>query len=645
MKENKTTKGIRLILIFGSIIVISMLFIASSANQKETSYKPVDGVLNLSDWNSEMGKPSMIGEWEFYWNQLLNYQDFSIGAAKNMQMVHVPNTWDAYEVEGEKLPGFGYATYRLKVILDQPHEELSLRLDTISTAYRIFVNDNEIASNGIVGVDQHTAKPQYQPMVVDFTTPAEEFDIIVQVSNFTYARGGIWYEINLGTHKQIAALNSLIIYKDALLIGSLLIMALYYASFYFVLQRDKSSKYFMILCLIFITRTSIYGDMLLSRIFPEIPFDSLVFLTYCTLYWITVVIYLMVDSIYENNSKVNYKKIFLIYGLAATILTAILPVHVYTQWITWIEIIGTSMVVLSLSIVIKAYIKNQKGAGLILLAVFAILVTGMHDVLYQENVIYNSFGELAAMGIFLFMFTFSFIIASRFSNAFDQARNLSLQLADSLEKEKESAKELIATELAFLKAQIKPHFIYNSLSVITALSTKDPQRTKKLLYDLSNYLRGSFNFENYNGVIPIEDELATIKAYLSIEKERFQGKLNVVYDIDETIERAIPLLTVQPLVENALRHGILKKSEGGTVWLSIQKESAGTVIQVRDDGVGMSNEKIEDIFSGTGAVTGVGLKNIHRRLHLHYGRGLEIASIKGHGTTVTIMIPEHEEKD
>jgi len=263
--------------------------------------------------------------------------------------------------------------------------------------------------------------------------------------------------------------------------------------------------------------------------------------------------------------------------------------------------------------------------------------------LYQANIIHHAFGEMASIAIFLFMLSFSFIIASRLSNAYNKEKILTFQLGESLKKEKAATEEMIISELAFLKAQIKPHFLYNSLSVITALSTKDPQKTKKLLYDLSDYLRGSFNFDNYNGISPIKDELATIKAYLSIEKERFQGKLTVVYEIDETIDRLVPMLTVQPLVENALRHGILKKSEGGTVWLRIQKGNACTVIQVQDNGVGMAQEKIEEILSGSGS--GVGLKNIHRRLLLHYGRGLAITSKEGQGTTVTITIPEDVEKD
>lgn len=204
---------------------------------------------------------------------------------------------------------------------------------------------------------------------------------------------------------------------------------------------------------------------------------------------------------------------------------------------------------------------------------------------------------------------------------------------------KESVNRLIEGELSFLQAQIKPHFLYNALSVIASLSTREPERAKGLLYDLSDYLRGSFNFENNSGVTPLSRELATVKAYISIEKERFRGKLNVEYDIDETIEAMVPLLAIQPLVENGIRHGILKKPEGGTLSLRIKREGSDVVIEVQDDGVGFNREQLAEILQGEAPGSGVGLKNIHRRMILYYGNGLNISSEEGKGTAVVLRIP------
>lgn len=205
---------------------------------------------------------------------------------------------------------------------------------------------------------------------------------------------------------------------------------------------------------------------------------------------------------------------------------------------------------------------------------------------------------------------------------------------------KKSVGTRVETELSFLQAQIKPHFLYNALSVIAALSTEKPRRTEELLYDLSDYLRGSFDFQNYRGVTLLSRELATIRAYVSIEKERFQNKLAVTMDIDETIDTYVPVLAVQPLVENAIRHGVMKKQEGGQVTLSVKQEEGFTVITVEDDGVGIPEEKLAGLLNGPGAVSGVGVANIQRRMILYYGQGLEIRSAEGQGTSVCMKIPD-----
>lgn len=199
----------------------------------------------------------------------------------------------------------------------------------------------------------------------------------------------------------------------------------------------------------------------------------------------------------------------------------------------------------------------------------------------------------------------------------------------------------LETELSFLQAQIKPHFLYNSLSVIAALSTEEPRRAEELLYDLSDYLRGSFNFENYNGVTPLSNELVTVRAYVSIEKERFKDRLKVEFDIDEEIDILVPMLVIQPLVENAIRHGVSKKPGGGTVKIRVKRNASSTVITVKDDGIGIESRKLKKILDGENKNSGVGLNNIQRRMLLYYGHGMEISSTEGRGTTVVITIFNH----
>lgn len=203
---------------------------------------------------------------------------------------------------------------------------------------------------------------------------------------------------------------------------------------------------------------------------------------------------------------------------------------------------------------------------------------------------------------------------------------------------KSTISTLVSTELMFLQAQIKPHFLYNALSVISSLSTRNPQKAKELLLDLADYLHGSFQFENKDGMVSLETEIKTVRAYLSIEQARFRERLQVVYENDHLGGGLVPILTIQPLVENAVRHGILSKLEGGTLWIRIKSHPKELEIIIEDNGIGMDQETIDSILSGKRS-RGVGLMNIQKRLLSLYGQGLEIHSQLGEYTRVTIRIP------
>ncbi|WML36687.1 ATP-binding protein [Clostridium sp. OS1-26] len=204
---------------------------------------------------------------------------------------------------------------------------------------------------------------------------------------------------------------------------------------------------------------------------------------------------------------------------------------------------------------------------------------------------------------------------------------------------RKSVGSVIASETAFLQAQIKPHFLYNALSAIASLTTREPLKAKELILDLSDYLRGSFNFDRKDDFVLISKELATVNAYLSIEKARFKDRLKIEIYAGEDTNIKIPQLIIQPLVENAVRHGILEKTEGGTVKLSIQRDQSYVYIKIEDDGIGIPQDRISQIINGKDKKAGVGLANINRRLINYYGYGLEIESAIGIGTKAFMKIP------
>ncbi len=135
---------------------------------------------------------------------------------------------------------------------------------------------------------------------------------------------------------------------------------------------------------------------------------------------------------------------------------------------------------------------------------------------------------------------------------------------------KVAEKASISNESAFLQAQIKPHFLYNTLNVIAALCKMEPEKARDLILDFSEYLHHSFDFKNLETFIPFEEELEFVQAYVRIEQTRFKDSINVIYEIDDTEGLRLPPLLLQPLVENAIRHGIRKKETSGTVLVRVK---------------------------------------------------------------------------
>lgn len=207
---------------------------------------------------------------------------------------------------------------------------------------------------------------------------------------------------------------------------------------------------------------------------------------------------------------------------------------------------------------------------------------------------------------------------------------------------KESLGRAVRMEVAFLQSQIKPHFLYNVLNSIVASSYMDADRARKMIADLADYLRGSFRFSNAEGRIGFEEEFSLIRTYVEIERARFKDRIRFEYRIPETayLLRMPPLL-LQPLVENAIRHGIGNRLEGGTVTLTAEESDGQWRFVVADDGVGIAPDRLKGLLerSETEEPGGVGLRNINKRLKYEYGRSLQLESEPGRGTKVTLYVP------
>lgn len=206
-----------------------------------------------------------------------------------------------------------------------------------------------------------------------------------------------------------------------------------------------------------------------------------------------------------------------------------------------------------------------------------------------------------------------------------------------------SRTQLAEAELRSLRAQISPHFIYNALTAIASFILTDPARARELVLEFADFTR--YSFRRQGEFTTIAEELGSIHSYLELERARFGDRLRVTLQIaPETLTTVIPFLSVQPLVENAVRHGLEPGEGGGEIRIASRDDGTHTEITVEDDGVGMDPEALRATLTAGDDGVHVGLRNVDTRLRQLYGvdGGLVVETNTGAGTLVRMRVPKSQ---
>lgn len=262
---------------------------------------------------------------------------------------------------------------------------------------------------------------------------------------------------------------------------------------------------------------------------------------------------------------------------------------------------------------------------------------------FSKDGIWLFFGTLAAVNSFVWLVAIELLEIPFVSYPFDLLLATLCFFIYFFQKYAQALHERMHMEAALLQAQIKPHFIINTFNSIAALGRIDLDRMDDMIEELSTYIRLSIDSQNTDGLAPIERELDLVRSYLYIQEKRFGDRLKVSWEVDWEAQANIPPLTIQPLVENAISHGILKRISGGTIRIVIRKEEGGVTVAIHDNGVGMSRDAVTGLLETNGRHKrphgGIGLRNTDRRLKQAFGEGLAIESVPGEGTTVSFRVP------
>ena len=402
-------------------------------------------------------------------------------------------------------------------------------------------------------------------------------------------------------------------YSEWFLLGALSILFLFFITYYLTRRSEKYNLYFAVGCLIGIIRTVVYG------IYTVLDKSSAYYLyigkiDHLSFIWAPFLYILLAINLFPGIGKKLILRVLLIVDIVISAFIIFVPLELFPFYYAYDYIIIASILYASVICTI-ALIKKRKYSAPIFIANFIFIVGVVYDVLRGSNIIGGSFGEVFGYTYLVYLFIVAVVSAQKHS------------LVD---------KKRLESQINFLHAQIQPHFLYNTINTIIAYSRTDPEQSRSLLIELSTYLRGKFKGEKDMFTL-LKDEIELIKSYLAIEQVRFKERLSVEYDIDEDCNILIPCLILQPIVENAVKHGLIPKKEGGKLKLSVKKEEKNVVVRIEDNGVGMDMHRLPDILEGRQG--GIGLSNTNERLKRYYNTEIKAKSEPGAGTEFTVTIP------
>ena len=406
-------------------------------------------------------------------------------------------------------------------------------------------------------------------------------------------------------------------YFDAFLTGAYVIIFLYFMTLYSFSRTEKYYLYFAIACLVEAIRISVLNIPPGAAAGTANHFFYR-YLGSLTFIWFPYLQVMIANALFNGISKQSVNR-FLLYfhiGISLALIFIFLPFYQYPPVIDYLMM---GVMVYATYIFTVALIKRMRFSIGMFITNAVVISVAVHDVLLGSGIITSRVGELNPYMLFGYLYMVSVVLAKK-HNLMNEAH--------------------FKAQMKFLHAQIEPHFLYNTISTIRACCRTDAEKSRELLEHFSVYLRGKFK----NGeeiFTPLKDEIELVKAYLAIEQVRFNHRLTAEYDIDEDLDVLVPCLIIQPIVENAVKHGLYPKTEGGKITISIKRLSENIVITISDNGIGMDETQISKALSNR---AGIGINNTNERLKQYYGTEIEIHCIPGEGTSVVITIPVKQTK-
>ncbi|MGB8453564.1 MAG: histidine kinase [Anaerocolumna sp.] len=611
MKENYT----KIILII-FLILVAITYFQFSTDVTNKDYTEAEaGYMNLSGQNLKDRIIDLDGEWEFY-PDTYNINDFN-----KKEYVRVPDRWNNFNNGGKLMSAYGIGTYHLRLKL--PAEGLyCFNIKFISSAYKLFINQTEIASNGTVKTPAGAEIATWEPRIIAYYAKSKDMDIVIQVSNYNHNKGGIINSILFGYYSNVYNNNLQNIIKSAAIIGIFAGLGIYLILIYRTGRKKYIYLYLGLFCISSFVLESILDVSIIYHIWGNITFSQISKLQYSAYIGENIAIQLFLNAIFPEEMN-RHRYLFLHFiNFTYLVLIILTPISIfgYSDMIYMFILIFNF--INALFTLLKAIYNKRKFAGFLMAGFLIMVFTICIDVLYANNYtkIYSTSSNYV-LGLLFFLICQIYVSSIDIVYAFHSSAR---------------AKDM---EIAFLQAQIAPHFFFNTLNNIYCLMDQSVPKARSLILDFCNFLRVKHKFDYRENIYyTLKEELDLVKSFVKIENARLQEVIHLETDIsEEFMGVSIPQLLIQPIVENSIKHGFYQDTLNIMIIALYHNNKLEVVVS--DNGKGMGKELTARILENKDSPSGVGLKNVNYRLMKCYGSKLKIESEISIGTKISFEIP------
>jgi signal transduction histidine kinase len=606
----------------------------------------------------------LAGECEFYWNQLLYPNDFRLPHKPQPHLYFdLPGVWNNYQIDGIKLPSFGFATYRLLIKI-KDRGAYGIKFKEFDCSYKVWINGKLMAQVGKVGTGPESSYPNWKRAEIYFEPQSDTIEMVMQISNFVHRKGGPEDIIYFGKADQIREYKNFQVGISYFLLGVLFIVALYHFVLFVFRPNNKSVLFFSVFCWLILFRLLTTGEKLFTDIFPSVSFITSVRIEYLS-YTLSMPVFVSFISFFFSRKIPKYWH-YISYGISiiTSIIILFFPIKIFSYTPLFYQFFAFFYTIFVLINLIIDMVRRTQFAFILFGGFFFMILIIVNDMLYYNHLVGTS--QLLPIGLFIMIVSQAFVLSRISSLSFNQVEQLSRELdiknreleVQVIDRTREILQKKNEIEKQKATLQIQADNLKNINNKLLQLDRFKEDMTSMLVHDLKNPLNVILNLSKNNLVLYAGHQMLTLIQNI-LDVQKYQDSQMTIHlsnqNINKLIESAYkqvsflaekkavsfknnidmvlefqldPELTERIFVNlftNAIKHSPVE----GEIQLNYKLTAGKLRFSISDNGSGIPKNKQEVLFSRYGQIdtrksgligsTGLGLAFCKLAVEAHCG--------------------------